>query len=206
VKDNPSELKMDTSKVQATNALRPLKAIREHCSWCCNDSAHEVRLCAAKACAAWDFRFGRKPTAETGDRQVHPPQDGATTRGATALKAIKSRCLDCSGGSKSELRNCQHVTCDLHPFRLGTNPNRKMKPEQRRIAAARLKANVGAQRPQRRWTAKISRHTSGNKQLRPLAACSTPGLRAAPANRDARRRQSARNNNAPAPTHEARAL
>jgi hypothetical protein len=38
--------------------------------------------------------------------------------------------------------DCRRVTCDLHPFRLGKNPNRAAKPEQREIKAARLKANI----------------------------------------------------------------
>lgn len=79
-------------------------------------------------------------------------EDGMTVAefikdGGTPLKAIKRRCLDCSGGSKAEVRNCKRVGCDLHPYRLGSNPNRKMSAEQREIAAARLKANIeGARR------------------------------------------------------------
>ena len=44
VKDNPSELKTDASNVHAADALPPLKAIREHCSSCCNGSAYEVSI------------------------------------------------------------------------------------------------------------------------------------------------------------------
>jgi hypothetical protein len=64
------------------------------------------------------------------------------SHGGTPLKAIKRRCLDCSGYSKAEVRNCHHVTCALYPFRQGRNPNRRMNPEQGKIAAARLKANI----------------------------------------------------------------
>jgi hypothetical protein len=56
----------------------------------------------------------------------------------TALNAINRRCLDCSGGSKPKVRQCPHLNCPLHPFRLGKNPNRRMSEEQRVIAAARL--------------------------------------------------------------------
>jgi hypothetical protein len=85
--------------------------------------------------------------SEAGERQMYPLEDGLTVAeffegGGTVLRAIRLYCFDCSGGSKSEVRNCQHVTCELHPFRFGRNPNRKLKPEQRRIAAARLRANV----------------------------------------------------------------
>lgn len=39
----------------------PLKAIRAHCLECCNDSAHEVKLCTVKKCPLFDFRFGKNP-------------------------------------------------------------------------------------------------------------------------------------------------
>jgi hypothetical protein len=49
--------------------------------------------------------------------------------GGTALRALRLRCLDCSGASRNEVDNCQfgpdHPTnpCDLHTFRFGKNPN-----------------------------------------------------------------------------------
>jgi hypothetical protein len=78
---------------------------------------------------------------------MYPLEDGMTVaefheHGGTRIDAIVRRCLDCSGYSKSEVRDCRHVTCHLHPFRLGKNPNRKLSPEQSAIAAARLKANI----------------------------------------------------------------
>lgn len=41
------------------------------------------------------------------------------------VKAIKKYCLDCSGGSKKEVRECIILDCPLYPFRMGKNPNRK---------------------------------------------------------------------------------
>lgn len=38
------------------------------------------------------------------------------------LKAIREKCLDCSGGSRSEARRCTAVACALWPFRMGSNP------------------------------------------------------------------------------------
>ena len=35
-------------------------------------------------------------------------------------KAIRRKCLDCSGGSYKEVRDCPHVECPLHHFRMGT--------------------------------------------------------------------------------------
>ena len=68
--------------------------------------------------------------------------------GGTVLKAIKRYCLDCSGGCKSEVRDCRHVACDLHPFREGKNPNRKMSPEQAKLAAERLTAAKSTTAPE----------------------------------------------------------
>ena len=39
--------------------------------------------------------------------------------------AIKNHCLDCSGGSKQDRKDCNIIDCALFPFRFGTNPGRK---------------------------------------------------------------------------------
>ena len=57
------------------------------------------------------------------------------------VKAIRLKCLDCSGGSTTEVLHCVLTSCALHPFRLGKNPFRTprvMTEEQRAAAAARL--------------------------------------------------------------------
>lgn len=58
------------------------------------------------------------------------------------LRAIREKCLDCSGGSRQELSQCPVKGCPLHPFRFGRNPfiTRMMTPEQKAAAAARLSA------------------------------------------------------------------
>jgi hypothetical protein len=38
------------------------------------------------------------------------------------LKAIRLKCLDCSGGAPSEARRCEAVRCILWPFRAGRHP------------------------------------------------------------------------------------
>lgn len=35
------------------------------------------------------------------------------------LKAIRAKCIDCSGGNKAEVRLCPSKTCPLWPFRSG---------------------------------------------------------------------------------------
>lgn len=43
----------------------------------------------------------------------------------TPVKSIRKHCLDCSGGSVSEVRNCVLTDCPLYSYRFGKNPNRK---------------------------------------------------------------------------------
>ena len=68
--------------------------------------------------------------------------DEAKKGPATAIKAIRAKCLDCSCGSANEVRNCELVHCPLYKFRLGKNPNitRVMSDEQKDAARARLAA------------------------------------------------------------------
>ena len=57
------------------------------------------------------------------------------------LKAVRAKCLDCSGGSAKEVRECDISTCALWPFRFGKNPNRKprkLTEQQRKNIADRL--------------------------------------------------------------------
>jgi len=42
---------------------------------------------------------------------------GLKTKELTPLKAIRAKCLDCSGGSAQEVRKCPVKTCPLWPFR-----------------------------------------------------------------------------------------
>jgi len=42
----------------------------------------------------------------------------------TPLKAIRAKCLDCSGGQPSEVRRCDIEDCPLFPYRFGKNPSR----------------------------------------------------------------------------------
>lgn len=59
------------------------------------------------------------------------------------IKAVRKKCLDCSGGSSDEVRKCDIADCPLHPFRFGRNPYRKprvLTEEQRAANVARLAA------------------------------------------------------------------
>ena len=132
-------------------ALSPLQAIRKKCLWCCLGSAHEVALCPAKACPSWPFRFGHKPSheliAEQGDTLLYPLEWRMTAAAFHAarhspLKAIRRKCFDCSGASKSEVKNCAFNDCALHIFRQGKNPNRTYSPQERARRSEHLVAKL----------------------------------------------------------------
>ena len=40
----------------------------------------------------------------------------------TPLKAIRKKCLDCSGYSSNEVKLCPVDDCPLYQYRFGTNP------------------------------------------------------------------------------------
>lgn len=39
------------------------------------------------------------------------------------FQAIHKHCLDCSGGSQTNLKNCPDKDCPLFPYRFGEEPN-----------------------------------------------------------------------------------
>ncbi len=43
----------------------------------------------------------------------------------TPIKAIRANCIECSGGSLREVRECHITDCALWPYRMGTHPERK---------------------------------------------------------------------------------
>ena len=43
----------------------------------------------------------------------------------TPVKAIRKYCLGCSNYQPSEVKKCVTKDCQLFPFRMGKNPNRK---------------------------------------------------------------------------------
>lgn len=61
------------------------------------------------------------------------------------VKAIRQKCLDCSGWSYTEVEQCPLTECALYPFRFGKNPFRtkvvrNMTEEQKEELRQRLKA------------------------------------------------------------------
>ena len=43
----------------------------------------------------------------------------------TPCQAIRKKCINCSGSSLKEVRDCEIYDCPLHQFRMGKNPNRR---------------------------------------------------------------------------------
>ncbi len=47
------------------------------------------------------------------------------------LKVIRAHCLDCCCGEVGEVKQCGCPTCNLYPYRFGTDPNkRELSPAQ----------------------------------------------------------------------------
>lgn len=40
----------------------------------------------------------------------------------TPLRAMRAKCLDCSGGELKQVRECPIQTCALWPYRMGKRP------------------------------------------------------------------------------------
>jgi hypothetical protein len=65
------------------------------------------------------------------------------------VKAIREFCMECSGGSSSEVKSCPVYKCPLYAFRFGKNPyrqRREMTEEEKQVLADRLREarkNIG---------------------------------------------------------------
>lgn len=42
----------------------------------------------------------------------------------SVLRAIRAKCIDCSGGHKQLVDTCHTKTCALWPYRMGKDPGR----------------------------------------------------------------------------------
>jgi hypothetical protein len=60
----------------------PLKAVRAHCRWCCDENAREVARCPADRCPLWLLRSGRRAELEAieqnADVPLHPSEHPIT--------------------------------------------------------------------------------------------------------------------------------
>ena len=61
------------------------------------------------------------------------------------LKAIRLKCLECSCGSRNEVKLCPVTKCALYPFREGHNPytkKREWTEEQREAQRVRITQSI----------------------------------------------------------------
>src|SRR5687767_3818149 len=91
----------------------------------------EINSCLSKACSRGDrtsYLEASPYKADGGQKVGKMPgsvglaQLRALGHPESPIRAIRSKCLDCSGGVTSEIRKCVAVDCALWPFRTGSNP------------------------------------------------------------------------------------
>ena len=56
----------------------------------------------------------------------------------TPMRAIRAKCIDCSGGNRSEVTHCTVKTCPLWPYRLGRRPRIDSEEEKVHVAMGNL--------------------------------------------------------------------
>jgi hypothetical protein len=100
-------------KREKQTRMTPLKAIRRVCIDCV-ESAHEVRDCGGNECLNGQGN-------EKGVCFFYPYRMGT---GRPSVKLIRKFCLECMGGSKQLVAECQGLDCALHQYRFGKNPKR----------------------------------------------------------------------------------
>lgn len=93
--------------------MTPRKAIQRMCVACAG-SVQDLKCCG-------------------GDKLLNGQGDGKGTchfyphrmgKGRPSVKLIRKFCLECMGGSKQLVAECQLFDCPLHPYRFGKNPKR----------------------------------------------------------------------------------
>lgn len=58
------------------------------------------------------------------------------------LAVKRAKCLDCCGHQPGEVRKCVATSCDLWPYRMGTNPFRRAPTKAQREASRRNAARL----------------------------------------------------------------
>ena len=87
----------------------PSQTIRAHCHYCVQSRKDsEVKNCTGhivyttgKPCSFYEYRMGKK---------------------RPSVKVMRQFCLDCMGGNKAAVKECETGDCQIHPFRFGKNP------------------------------------------------------------------------------------
>ncbi len=85
-----------------------------------------------------------------------------TEKITSPIKAIRAFCLECSGDSAREVKECTARSCVLYPFRFGENPyrtKRELTDEQR----AELRDRMKNARKKKRWCERQDLDENENK-------------------------------------------
>jgi len=93
--------------------MTPLRAMRKVCVKCAG-GPNEVKNCCGDKC------LGRQG-GRGGTCYFHAYRKG---KGRPSVKLIRQFCIECMGGSKRLVAECQSEDCPLHQYRLGKNPKR----------------------------------------------------------------------------------
>ena len=59
---------------------------------------------------------------ETIDQALARIESRYLKKATTPLKAVRAKCVQCTGGQVRSIATCVENTCALHPFRMGANP------------------------------------------------------------------------------------
>lgn len=109
--------------------LSPIEAIRSQCLVCTGNHRKEVETCNGD---------GKIPNYHI--CPFHPYRLG---KGRPSVKIIRKFCLQCMGGNKVFVKECETEDCPVHPYRMGKHPMRKGKgPSADRMAFVRSKKQV----------------------------------------------------------------
>jgi len=65
----------------------------------------------------------------------------------TPMKAMRAKCMDCSGGNAGEVRRCVIPNCPLYPFRTGKRPVFEGHEPKRRTISEEHKAKLHGKYP-----------------------------------------------------------
>lgn len=59
------------------------------------------------------------------------------------IKAIRKNRIECMGGSRREVPNCEILDCPLFPYRMGHDPKRKGKGGRSSAEMAEIRRKLG---------------------------------------------------------------
>ena len=119
-------------KIRSMNErLTPTETIKAYCMGCLGltqFNTETVRNCQGdqsinRPCPFFPYRLGKR----------------------IPVRVFRAFCLQCMGGSSNLVRECETVTCPVHPYRFGTNPSLKGRVRGASLISKCSKEGVGGQ-------------------------------------------------------------